>query len=674
MKRLLEGVKGLAMGPRGRLGAVGWIFGALLMLSANASAATTPSVACTAEQCAATASECPTAAPYLCVAGSAKNGCAGSAWNSSACTQQCDLSKCPKPTPTPVAPLAACTAEQCETTLCGGGTPYACTAGSAVGQCNKQKDYWQKHTGACSTACDATSCASVLPAVQACTQAQCEALGSTGHQCEGWGSSAKPYACASQHGEAPFGGCSGSSTYWTKIRCGGTEGCDTRVCNWNAITPHGTPPATADRTLTFKNQCSHNIRVGYVGGVVVDSSGDKMSCKQQGDCPTGSSCLTSGKGAKSCYWTLPDEFESKRNLKSKAQASITLKNPASQAAASNWVKWSGNVWAHGLCDDKFQNCKTAICPDGGCSASKGPIGPVTLAEFTLQNNDQDFYDISVINGINLPMTMAPDPVTTEQVRVFSPGGAPGAYWCGTPGDLKAAGSLKRSTWNVSELATADKKPYFRLVDPHPSNTACTVGGGQCGRLDDGAVCGLAFGAGGKAPTLLMCGTIMGWWSADEICGFNANVEGGYSFGGIDCTKTLSVPSKKGYVYADAPRQMDVLLCQRNPNAKKGVKGTFNNSCYSAKAVDGDCCGCSDWKGLKATQKCNAVNDSWTSYSLPWLKPLKAAVPTAYSYPYDDKTSTFTCYTTDTGRGGAGGVTVQKANVTNYTITFCPKSP
>ena len=53
---------------------------------------------------------------------------------------------------------------------------------------------------------------------------------------------------------------------------------------------------------------------------------------------------------------------------------------------------------------------------------------------------------------------------------------------------------------------------------------------------------------------------------------------------------------------------------------------------------------------------NQVDPQWTENVLGIISWMKAACPTAYSYPYDDKASTFQCTASET---------------TEYTITFCP---
>ncbi|KAK8621776.1 hypothetical protein V6N13_081209 [Hibiscus sabdariffa] len=73
--------------------------------------------------------------------------------------------------------------------------------------------------------------------------------------------------------------------------------------------------------------------------------------------------------------------------------------------------WSGRIWARTQCADangKFQ-CQTGDCASGQvpCNGAGG-IPPVTLAELTLAaNNGQDFFDISLVDGFNLPLSIAP---------------------------------------------------------------------------------------------------------------------------------------------------------------------------------------------------------------------------------------------------------------------------
>lgn len=71
--------------------------------------------------------------------------------------------------------------------------------------------------------------------------------------------------------------------------------------------------------------------------------------------------------------------------------------------------WSGRIWARDNCSfdaTGHGHCTTGDC--GGILSCNGLGGtpPATLAEFTL-GNDQDFYDVSLVDGYNLPLTITP---------------------------------------------------------------------------------------------------------------------------------------------------------------------------------------------------------------------------------------------------------------------------
>ena len=68
-----------------------------------------------------------------------------------------------------------------------------------------------------------------------------------------------------------------------------------------------------------------------------------------------------------------------------------------------------------------------------------------------------------------------------------------------------------------------------------------------------------------------------------------------------------------------------------------------------------------------TQSCTQAGASsaqsdpvWYTYIRPGIEWIKRACPSAYTYPFDDKTSGFSCTNTLPG----------SANSVGYTITFC----
>ncbi|XP_077221294.1 thaumatin-like protein 1 [Tasmannia lanceolata] len=69
--------------------------------------------------------------------------------------------------------------------------------------------------------------------------------------------------------------------------------------------------------------------------------------------------------------------------------------------------WSGRFWGRTGCN--FDNSGQGSCSTGDCGSGQiecngaGAIPPATLAEFTLGSGTQDFYDVSLVDGYNLPM-------------------------------------------------------------------------------------------------------------------------------------------------------------------------------------------------------------------------------------------------------------------------------
>ncbi|CAI8616813.1 unnamed protein product [Vicia faba] len=102
--------------------------------------------------------------------------------------------------------------------------------------------------------------------------------------------------------------------------------------------------------------------------------------------------------------------------------------------------WSGRLWARTLCnhgsDERF-SCVTADCGSGKVEcAGGGAKPPASLAEFTLNGADGlDFYDVSLVDGYNLPMLIVAKGGTKGGC---SPTGCLLDLNGGCPADLKVA--------------------------------------------------------------------------------------------------------------------------------------------------------------------------------------------------------------------------------------------
>jgi hypothetical protein len=140
-----------------------------------------------------------------------------------------------------------------------------------------------------------------------------------------------------------------------------------------------------------------------------------------------------------------------------------------------------------------------------------------------------------------------------------------------------------------------------------------------------------------------CGKLLGYWSHDQFCGQNL-----------------------GKVYPDA--HCDMVL--GSPNAGQTLWNLLGcvdvPSCYQDQSGE-NCCGCVNWQDeidsvSPDTLLCKYKNPNWLTYVKPYLQYLKMACPSAYTYPYDDHSSTYTCsyYAPDSS-----------VNMVNYEIAFCP---
>ncbi len=91
--------------------------------------------------------------------------------------------------------------------------------------------------------------------------------------------------------------------------------------------------------------------------------------------------------------------------------------------------WSGRFWGRTYCT--FNSSGKGTCETGDCGSvlqcnGAGGVPPATLAEFTLGGTTgNDFYDVSFVDGFNIPMTITP--VGGAQPMAGNP------YWCGVAG-------------------------------------------------------------------------------------------------------------------------------------------------------------------------------------------------------------------------------------------------
>ena len=195
-----------------------------------------------------------------------------------------------------------------------------------------------------------------------------------------------------------------------------------------------------------------------------------------------------------------------------------------------------------------------------------------------------------------------------------------------------------------------------------------------GLSNAGPHCGVQFvpglGAASQETYLQECGDFSGWWTADDFCGDAANFVGQQSGPHVNCNKGINNGDSTPTNFAS------LIAC-----AQIGGSASNGQSCYNPAVTSTACCGCptytpntlseywpTDTYPSRPDGSCqNDVrsinnNTGWADNAQPWLVNLKRACPSAYSFPFDDVTSTYQCHSPGT------------ENLLGYKITFLPLVP
>jgi hypothetical protein len=235
----------------------------------------------------------------------------------------------------------------------------------------------------------------------------------------------------------------------------------------------------------------------------------------------------------------------------------------------------------------------------------------------------DFYDISILNGVNVPVEMSP-------IGDF-PFDPSKPYDCGNPGGRVTLTGYGQCGWSFAPPSSE----FVWVSQGNEGAVTCSMDA-DCVAYP-GSVCGLS------SAGAMTCGAPLGYWTLDQFCGENMDEK----YSKVNCDMPLSAPNEGQTLW-------NLLGCVDVP------------SCYQS-ASGSNCCGCVDWQEeieevSPLTEKCQYTNPNWLADVKPTLDFLKRACPSAYSYPYDDHSSTYVCAALDE----------QKVNSVQYSITFCPK--
>ncbi|KAI3697376.1 hypothetical protein L6452_30351 [Arctium lappa] len=132
--------------------------------------------------------------------------------------------------------------------------------------------------------------------------------------------------------------------------------------------------------------------------------------------------------------------------------------------------WSGRFWGRDGCT--FDDSGNGRCATGDCGnvlqcKGAGGVPPVSLAEFTL-DNPMDFYDVSLVDGYNLPVSIIP----------LGGSGNCSSVRCVTDLNVKCPDSLQVKGDGGSEVVacksacTAFQKPEYCCTGEFNNPTIC----------------------------------------------------------------------------------------------------------------------------------------------------------------------------------------------------------
>jgi hypothetical protein len=478
--------------------------------------------------------------------------------------------------------------------------------------------------------------------------------------------------------------------------------------------PTQLPSPLGYRTITFENECDKDIWFSLDAGTASDwkpppakpLKGTGTSCTitdgKNTTCPVGTTCRYTTKDTGSCFFDLPLPYDHNGNqfTSSDINAYHLPANAGSKKSKSvkipiydHQIIFSGGASARLGCLDATgnpNNCAIGNCNPSnnqlGCYYTQGTSDGASIAEFTFQKTNPsytvtDYYDISLINGVHIPISMAPTPL--QNLLSADPGGGISSqyYWCKEAGrsvyNPKDDGGAPPCSWNFippsqskAELlhqAGEEGLPLFINVSPPIASSKsctkqsdCTIPGQACGT----SLTWLSNGAEGwgkeKKETLsalYFCGKFLGFDPAANLC--------------VYFTQNPSLKHLAGVapLHCNRPVGSNTLTNLYSCNGQ-------TNNCVSGNAVYTNgvvCCGCSLWNdepiyypNAIAAPGCShnknpLGNRHWNKYVKPPVEFIKNGCPRAYSYQFDDATSTYQCRTSPK----------TNINTTNYTIRFCP---
>ena len=425
------------------------------------------------------------------------------------------------------------------------------------------------------------------------------------------------------------------------------------------VTTIGTVVASLSttRTVTLINQCNFPVWFSLNGAALAGYAPPS--------CPPG----TSDGPSATCFWNNPTPISPSGNYQL-ASGGGTNKVTID---AYNYgdVQWSGNISASTLCTGSGStgSCVQADCQNQGgtasCAVGQGFSQPATQAEITMNVNAADSYDVEVINGFHIPISMQPVYYQSGDTTIYANWNN---YNCGTPGELTGQQEFGACNWKNATLpspasGTGSSSGYY-WVPIGGKSCDITSATDQCSTSTTGQLCGLSIDRSNNTLSPV-CGEFLGYWSADQVCSYSGLSSTVNTF--FNCKQALSS------AFPTNSTLYDLMRCKV---PSKDVNPLYNSCYLSYSGFTPDqintCCGCVDWWNPAVTpsatilansntQSCGTqIDPEWTTNVQPMIQWMKQACPSAYTFPFDDKTSSFGCTNN----------LPTSPNSVGYIITFC----
>lgn len=418
--------------------------------------------------------------------------------------------------------------------------------------------------------------------------------------------------------------------------------------------------AQSTATVTINNYCSETIWVAAVPGI---TSGTITGGSDPGAISTlGGWELDSNAAA---TVTVPDNWSGRFWGRTGCNF-----DPSTSACDNQTVMVNGNNYV-------IANC----CDTGGCTDGSGNfvldcvntgLPPATLAEFTLAAGGMDNYDISMVDGGNVPVEIIPDSsdyTCSGNSNCIFTGNLPGtsSSTCTQDSDCYPLFGFGYK-WKCDPTLSMCVNPFFCGSPGCTDTGGCAPSGIAQSDLPSSPWTGSSGFAVSQAncPSELQLNndqnqgtTYAGCFAPQKFCRQACSQDGDcgppYTFNcGASgyCEQSQAEPVILG---ADC----DTKVADTTNGNLWACSGVNAGSCFTA-GTNADCCGCPSWAPGYPGGACQAGNNpNWQSVAQPIALVFNNSSPTTYAFPYDDAIKLFTCQTS----------TADQA--VNYTVNFCP---